>query len=122
MWVNKPEALPKVAVISMTVEDQPEVKKGSTRYHDLVSRNNMVRNMRLFLRVAGSTHHSLLVLNTFGCDYGHPAAEVADRWLKVLQEGEFSGYFRNIVFAIAGEDKHYYREFRNKLHDVTLAG
>ncbi|KAJ6017608.1 hypothetical protein N7451_000987 [Penicillium sp. IBT 35674x] len=62
MWVSKPEALPKVAVISMTVEDQPEVNKDSTIYHDLVRRNNIVRNMRLFLRVAGSTHHSLLVL------------------------------------------------------------
>jgi len=46
-----------------------------------------------------------LVLGALGCGaFGNPAAVVAACWKEVLEENRFKGAFRNIIFAVFGED------------------
>jgi hypothetical protein len=58
--------------------------------------------MRLGLRMAAKNKHDILVLGALGCGvYGNPPEDVANCWLEVLREDEFSGnWWREIWFAI----------------------
>ncbi|OQE38461.1 hypothetical protein PENCOP_c008G00332 [Penicillium coprophilum] len=58
--------------------------------------------MRQALRIAGTNGHGMLVLGALGCGvYANPPAEVAQCWLEVLREAEFSGnWWREVCFAV----------------------
>jgi hypothetical protein len=58
--------------------------------------------MRLALRIAASKGHGLLVLGAIGCGaFRNPPEEVANCWLEVLREPEFSGgWWKGVWFAV----------------------
>ncbi|KAI6777448.1 hypothetical protein HG530_001393 [Fusarium avenaceum] len=65
-------------------------------------RNLTKAKMRLSLRMAANNKHDTLVLGALGCGvYGNPPEDVANCWLEVLREDEFSGnWWREVWFAI----------------------
>lgn len=68
--------------------------------------------IRAMLRIAATHGHIDLVLSAFGCGaFGNPPAPVAALFATVLAEAEFSGVFRELVFAIF--DDHNARKSHN---------
>lgn len=65
-------------------------------------RDHTKAKMRLGLRMAAKNKHDILVLGALGCGvYGNPPEDVANCWLEVLREDEFSGnWWREVWFAI----------------------
>ncbi len=56
---------------------------------------------RTIFRLALANRHDSVVLGAFGCGVNKlPAAAVADQFRRVLEEPEFKGKFRAVVFAI----------------------
>jgi len=59
--------------------------------------------VRVLLRVAHNTGHTHLVLSALGCGaFKNPPAEASKIFAAVLEEPEFKGKFKHIVFAILG--------------------
>ncbi|KAM7196554.1 DUF2263 domain containing protein [Rhypophila sp. PSN 637] len=65
-------------------------------------RNLTKDKMRLVLRKAASKGHTSIVLGALGCGaFGNPPEDVANCWLEVLREDEFSGnWWEEVVFAV----------------------
>lgn len=61
----------------------------------------METKIRQILRVAGLNGHRRLVLGALGCGvFGNPNREVAEMFLRILKEPEFSGgWWKEITFA-----------------------
>ncbi|KAM7217593.1 DUF2263 domain containing protein [Rhypophila decipiens] len=83
-------------------------------------RNLTKDKMRLVLRKAASEGHTSIVLGALGCGvFGNPPEDVANCWLEVLKEDEFSGnWWDEVVFAVMdsgnSQDGNYHI-FRNVL-------
>ncbi|KAK4206851.1 hypothetical protein QBC37DRAFT_434341 [Rhypophila decipiens] len=83
-------------------------------------RNLTKDKMRLVLRKAASEGHTSIVLGALGCGvFGNPPEDVANCWLEVLKEDEFSGnWWDEVVFAVMdsgnAQDGNY-NIFRNVL-------
>ncbi|KAJ5935452.1 hypothetical protein N7466_004999 [Penicillium verhagenii] len=120
MWVDLPDRLPMVAVVSMSADENPPIDYTGRDYGRESDRTLMMKRMRFMLRVAADTSHRVLVLRDIGSDYGHPNMAVADCWLKVLKEEEFRGWFIFVVFAL-GHLKDHYDTFRPVLHNVDIS-
>lgn len=83
----------------------------------------MEYKMRLVLRVAGSQYHKRLVLGAIGCGvFAHLVQEVANCRKRVLQEGEFKGWFEMVLLAVLGnsENLESFRIFNGTLHNLDL--
>lgn len=90
MWTNKPELLPVISVISVAATQGPVLDRTHTRYQNANERTLMEEKMRFTLRLAADYCHTRVVLGALGCGvFRHPAGEVAECWVKVLQEKEF---------------------------------
>jgi uncharacterized protein (TIGR02452 family) len=105
-----------VSFVSVAALNRPKLIHGCLSPADGAVMREKVRTI---LRVAHAHGHSTVILGAFGCGaYGNPPLQTAGIFRDVLQEDEFSGAFRRIVFAILdgpGEDN--YGVFRR-----TLAG
>lgn len=125
MWIEKPELLPIVAVVSMAATERPKVDKSVMpfKYKQNSERTLMKNKMRLVLRLADSQYHKRLVLGAIGCGvFAHPVQEVANCWKRVLQEDEFKGWFEMVLFAVL-DDSHNFetiRIFKGTLHNLDL--
>jgi len=99
------EELPVVSVLSVAGIRRPEVKEGEGKrlvFAEAASRELTKDKMRLCLRMAGTQGHTMLVLGALGCGaFKNPPQEVAECWLAILEEVEFSGgWFKHIWFAV----------------------
>lgn len=64
------------------------------------------QKMRTIFRIAAHHGHDALVLGAFGCGaFRNPPRHIAQLFKEVMQETEFAGRFRKIVFAIL-EDRN----------------
>ncbi|PSS03632.1 hypothetical protein BD289DRAFT_449406 [Coniella lustricola] len=106
--------LPVVSVVSVAAIQDPKLFTTKTAIGDSVkvfANNNdkqlTKQKMRLALRIAASRGHDRLILGALGCGaYNNPAGEIADAWVKVLTEPEFSGgWWKEVWFAII-DSKH----------------
>ncbi len=107
-----PADLPLLSVISVAALCRPEratvdVPDGSgLRKKDVFGRGRdrdlTKGKMRQSLRIAAANGHSALVLGALGCGaFRNPPEEVAECWVEVLREAEFSGgWWRHIWFAV----------------------
>ena len=60
-----------------------------------------LNKIRTIFRLALANRHDSVVLGAFGCGVNKlPADAVANQFRRVLEESEFKGKFRNVVFAI----------------------
>ncbi|KAF9250081.1 hypothetical protein DTO027I6_277 [Penicillium roqueforti] len=92
---------PTVSVVSMAARSRPQLTADQSTYKDVAQRYLMKAKMQLILRTAAHNNHRRLVLGALGCGaFRHPPQEVADCWKEVLMDGEFSGWFELIHFAI----------------------
>ncbi|KAJ5570134.1 uncharacterized protein N7459_009564 [Penicillium hispanicum] len=123
MWMDKPELLPVVSVISMAATQNPALDADDpSRYQHAGERTLMEEKMRLILRVAGYYDRRRLVLGALGCGvFNHPAQEVANCWKKVLLEKEFKGWFEMVLFAVLDKpDGANFTTFKATLHHLDL--
>jgi uncharacterized protein (TIGR02452 family) len=107
-----PADLPVVSVISVAALRRPIVrtlrdylaKEHTSRqvFASTADREMTKSKMRITLRIAAKHNHSRLVLGALGCGaFKNPTAEVANCWLEVLTEPEFSGgWWEEVVFAV----------------------
>ena len=97
----------KVSIISVSAMKRPELECGKIKYD--VDLNMNRHKIRLILQTAYEQGHTDLVLSAFGCGaYGNPPEQIAQLF-KELLDGEYKGYFREIVFAIF-DDHNTYRD------------
>jgi uncharacterized protein (TIGR02452 family) len=108
-----PADLPVVSVLSVAAIRRPRKKtvptpeKGGpdtakSAFADESDKELTKSKMRLILRMAAVKGHSSLVLGALGCGaFKNPPEDVANCWLEVLKEDEFSGgWWRQVWFAI----------------------
>lgn len=122
MWLGKPELLPLTSVISVAATQSPPLDSTGTKYKNPSERTLTEDKMRSILRIAADHLHTKLVLGALGCGaFHHPPGEVADCWVKVLQEKEFKGWFEFIVFAVLDKkDGDNFLTFKKALHDLKM--
>lgn len=122
MWIDTPEKLPMVSVISLAATQNPSLDATKTKYKNQSERTLMEDNMRSILRVAAIHRHTRLVLGALGCGaFLHPPGEVAGCWVRVLQEKEFKGWFEVIVFAVLDKkDGVNFPTFKEALHNLEM--
>ena len=104
MDASVPSALPIVSVVSVAALRNPSTAytlAGDARYAKVEDRRCMLQKMKVVLRVAGMKSHRRLVLGALGCGaFANPSNEVASMWKEVLLDGEWKGWFEEIVFAV----------------------
>ncbi|EPS33587.1 hypothetical protein PDE_08549 [Penicillium oxalicum 114-2] len=122
LWIDRPECLPLISVISVAAEQRPQLDSTGTRYATEEQRTRTQARMRCVLRMAADHGHSRLVLGALGCGvFGHPPADVADCWANVLKETEFKGWFEFIVFAVLDPKcGPNLKAFHAALHDIEI--
>ena len=103
--VANPESLPVVAVVSIAALSRPKLTTrvfgGEETYAVKEDMEITQEKMRIILRIAGQKHHTRLILGALGCGvFRNPPVEVATLWREVLQESEWTGWFKEIVFAV----------------------
>ncbi|KAK3315719.1 hypothetical protein B0H66DRAFT_559594 [Apodospora peruviana] len=134
LYPNVPvEHLPVVSVLTVAALYHPDVKvfdvksragSGALPREKRVFARNSDRNltkdkMRLVLRMAASKGHRMLVLGALGCGvFENPPEDVANCWLEVLREDEFSGnWWRDVCFAVYDPNgEGNYEIFKQILH------
>ncbi|KAI9772062.1 MAG: hypothetical protein M1840_001350 [Geoglossum simile] len=90
-------------VISVAPVRRPKLDESGTRYSFDQEKELMKEKIRTVLRIAAANHHRELCVGAFGVGPGfrNPVTEITAMWQDVLfSEGEFSGAFSNIVFAV----------------------
>lgn len=122
--------LPVVSVLSIAALRCPDLAAitlpdGGQRkvFKDPRDRSLTKDKMRLCLRMAASRGHRLVVLGALGCGaFRNPKREVADCWLEVLRESEFSGgWWEGVVFAVYDVRKEgNFEVFEEKLEGVEV--
>lgn len=106
--LDQPEKLPIVSVVSVAAQCEPRVVtdgENKERYAKAQDRETMKEKMRVILRTAAYNRHRRLVLGALGCGaFRNPRHDVADCWVEVFKEQEFSGgWWESVVFAVMGD-------------------
>jgi uncharacterized protein (TIGR02452 family) len=108
----KPTDLHVVSVISVAAIRRPRVQRLQSTIDGKISEKEVFTSssdrdltktkMRIALRVAASNGHRRLVLGALGCGaFKNPTEEVANCWLEVLREPEFTGgWWQDVIFAV----------------------
>ncbi|KAL4778024.1 hypothetical protein BJX76DRAFT_352913 [Aspergillus varians] len=126
MNLQQPHSLPVVSVISVAAIRKPDVNTRThpPTYEDPEDRMKMMEKMRVTLRVAVHNRHRSLVLGALGCGaFMNPKEEVADCWVKVLQEQEFRGWFNDVIFAVlkdTNQPNDNFTVFHKKLNGLRV--
>ncbi|THV08289.1 hypothetical protein K435DRAFT_847170 [Dendrothele bispora CBS 962.96] len=90
-----------VSVISVAAPRYPLLNPTRDDFKDQIDKENLREKVRFILRMAGLNGKRYLVLGALGCGaYRCPPLAVAREIKSVIQEPEFSGWFKNIVFAV----------------------
>jgi uncharacterized protein (TIGR02452 family) len=96
----------KISVITIAALKRPELVDNVMNDNDL---SIMKKKIQCIFELAYTKKHENLVLSAFGCGaYGNPPEQIAKLFKEVIEQ-DFSGCFRNIVFAIY-DDHNSYRE------------
>ncbi|KAF7716915.1 Uncharacterized protein PECH_000693 [Penicillium ucsense] len=122
MWIDRPERLPLISVVSVAAEASPALDLTRKKYAGAEQRERMENTMRSILRLAADHGHTRLVLGALGCGvFGHPPHEVADCWRRVLTAAEFKAWFDIIVFAVYDQaNDTNFKTFHAILHDLEI--
>lgn len=93
-----------------------------TTFADPADLLTLRRKIRFFLRTAAMNGHERLVLGAWGCGSHACPAELVAREMKcTLLESEFSGWFREVVFAIReAKGQGILKVFRDMLDGVVI--
>lgn len=107
-FLNKEQTY-SINVISVSAINRPGLSEDCRRIQDkYVPR--VKEKIRVIFRIAAINEINSLVLSAFGCGaYQNPSNHVAELFYEVLEETEFFGRFKNIIFAIL-EDNNSIRE------------
>ncbi|KAK7470368.1 hypothetical protein VKT23_001795 [Stygiomarasmius scandens] len=90
-----------VSVITVAAPRFPLLNSTGTDFENQADKDSLREKVRLILRMAGSNGQRYLVLGAMGCGaYRCPPFTVAQEMKSIMQEPEFSGWFRYIVFAV----------------------
>lgn len=69
--------------------------------YQAAERQGMVNKIRTILGIAAENNHSVLILSALGCGAFHnPAEEVAKIFKEQLEDKDFKGRFKKVIFAI----------------------
>ncbi|KAH0603781.1 uncharacterized protein H6S33_007440 [Morchella sextelata] len=93
----------RVSVLSMAAQYAPALTPTNPPKYAVPADRILMRDkIRLLLRVAAHMGHTRLVLGALGCGvFMNPSAEVAEIFLEVFLEAEFTGgWWRDVVFAV----------------------
>lgn len=125
-----------VSVVSVAAIARPKLDETGTRYSFIEERDLQKEKMKAILRIAASYGHVNLVLSGFGScgpgtgdgqgnssghnaighggsSYKNPIRDVCKIWRELLlEDDEFRGWFKNVVFAVGGGEGGGAREFR----------
>ena len=67
----------------------------------------MLNKIRTIYRIALDNEHDSMVLGAWGCGvFKHNPEQIAQMFLLVLEESEFKNKFKEVCFAILGEDNY----------------
>lgn len=99
--------LPAVSVISVAALRRPTLTEDKKGFNNEGQRAETKRKIRLTLRIAAHKGHRSLVLGALGCGvFANPPKEVANCFLEVLREKEFSGgWWEDVRFAVLDNAK-----------------
>ncbi|KAF8527292.1 hypothetical protein JB92DRAFT_3081493 [Gautieria morchelliformis] len=90
-----------VSVITVAAPCQPVLTPDSFALQYDRDVRDFKAKIRLVLRIAARNGQNMLVLGAMGCGvYGCPPRFVASMMRSILLEGEFKGYFKEVIFAI----------------------
>ncbi|KAG6885535.1 hypothetical protein C0993_000320 [Termitomyces sp. T159_Od127] len=90
-----------VSVITVSAPRRCPLTEDQSTFKDPSVLEDLRRKIRLIYRIAGHYGQRYLVLGAFGCGvYKCPPVLVAKEMRAILEENEFRGWFRQIVFAI----------------------
>lgn len=93
----------RVSVLSVAAQYAPALTATNPPKYAVATDRILMRDkIRLLLRVAAHTGHRRLVLGALGCGvFVNPSAEVANIFMEVFLEAEFTGgWWRDVVFAV----------------------
>ena len=111
-----------VSMLSISAPYKRPLDPCGTQFRDAKDLEYLRRKLRFWLRVAAMNGQERLVLGAWGCGTrGCPNREVAEEMRRALEEKEFKGWFREVVFAIKdfnGEGN--YDLFKKVLEGVVI--
>lgn len=116
------------SVILTDIVCVPPVNRPKLTADNLLKSSSEIRicnKMRTILRVSYSTGHDAVILGNFG--FGglmNPPSEIARLWHKILDEEEFTGRFKHIVFTFPGNNiktnHNYVNIFSNEFKFMSI--
>lgn len=79
----------------------------------------MLNKIRTIYRIALDNEHDSLVLGAWGCGvFKHNPEQIAEMFLKILEEPEFKNKFKEVCFAVLGESN--YNGFKKVIIDMQI--
>ncbi|KAI0796175.1 hypothetical protein C8Q75DRAFT_730290 [Abortiporus biennis] len=111
-----------VSVISVAAPRDPPLTNDQLHFKHEQDLDCMREKIRLVYRIAAHNGQEYVVLGAMGCGaYGCPPQGVAEEMKSILQEPEFKGFFKKIVFAVySTSDNPNYDIFRRVLDRVAV--
>ncbi|KAH8825427.1 hypothetical protein DL96DRAFT_184721 [Flagelloscypha sp. PMI_526] len=120
-----------VSVVTAAAPRHRRLNRELTEFQNSADLENLKAKIRLIYRMAARNGKQYLVLGAIGCAaYGNPPKRVAAEMRTILQEDEFKGWFRKVVFAVYdGAAKHHenwsnvptnFKIFFDELNGATL--
>ncbi|KAF5358923.1 hypothetical protein D9758_004846 [Tetrapyrgos nigripes] len=90
-----------VSIITVAAPRYPLLTPDRLDFKNPSDKEDLREKVRLILRMAGSNGQKYLVLGALGCGaYRCPPSSVARDMKSVLEEPEFAGWFKRILFAV----------------------
>ncbi|KAF8461333.1 hypothetical protein BDZ91DRAFT_632835, partial [Kalaharituber pfeilii] len=90
-----------VSMLSIAAPQNPPLDPTGTKLANQEDLETLRAKIRFWLRVAAMNGQERLVLGAWGCgSHLCPPSVIAEEMRKALEEKEFKGWFREIVFAI----------------------
>ncbi|KAF8455957.1 hypothetical protein BGX38DRAFT_1087728, partial [Terfezia claveryi] len=98
-----------LSVISIAGLRRPELSRDETEFATPATQRLLENKIRQTLRIAVKGGQEYVVLGALGCGaFRNPPGLVARTFLKVLEEGEWNGWFAGLVFAVmAGNGRQH---------------
>jgi uncharacterized protein (TIGR02452 family) len=90
-----------LSVITVAAPRFPLLTPDRSDFENSSDKEDLREKVRLILRIAGFNGQKYLMLGAMGCGaYRCPPASVAREMKSILEEPEFAGWFKSIVFAV----------------------
>jgi len=120
-----PRKLRVISAVSVAAVCRPAVTSGpnmAPTYVNLQEQRLMEDKIRVILRTAIRNKHRQIVLGALGCGaFGNPKQEVANMFVSILQDPEFSGgWWEDVVFAVLDDGRGNFQTFHKALDGLRM--